>query len=141
ATLQHAANQVQPGDTVRVRSGNYAGAQVTTSGTASQPIVIEAAPGAAPAITSDNPRTPDGINLEGASWITLSGFTINGRTRAGIRAVTCSHVTIRDNRLDQNGRWGILTGFCDDLVIENNVTSRSAVEHGIYVSNSGDRPV
>src|SRR5690606_4989498 len=36
---------------------------------------------------------------------------------------------------------GILTGFCDDLVIENNVTSRSAVEHGIYVSNSGDRPV
>src|SRR5690606_31121337 len=141
ATLQHAANQVQPGDTIRVRSGNYTGAQFTTPGSAAQPIVLEAAPGASPAITADNPRTPDGINLVGAAYMTVRGFTVNGRTRAGIRAVTCSHVTISDNRLDQNGRWGILTGFCDDLVIERNVTSRSAIEHGIYVSNSGDRPV
>lgn len=141
ATLQHAAGRVQAGDTIRVRSGNYVGAQFTTPGTAAQPIVLEAAPGATPAITADNPRTPDGINLEGAAYMTVRGFTVNGRTRAGIRAVTCSHVTISDNRLDQNGRWGILTGFCDDLVIERNVTSRSAIEHGIYVSNSGDRPV
>lgn len=141
ATLQHAASRVQPGDTIRVRNGNYAGAQFTTSGSAAQPIVLEAAPGASPAITADNPRTPDGINLEGASYMTVRGFTVNGRTRAGIRAVTCNHVTISNNRMDQNGRWGILTGFCDDLVIEDNVTSRSTVEHGIYVSNSGDRPV
>lgn len=141
ATLQHAASRVQPGDTIRVRNGNYAGAQFTTSGTAAQPIVLEAAPGASPAITADNPRTPDGINLEGASYMTVRGFTVNGRTRAGIRAVTASHVTLSNNRMDQNGRWGILTGFCDDLVIDGNVTSRSTVEHGIYVSNSGDRPV
>lgn len=141
ATLQHAASRVQPGDTIRVRTGNYAGAQFTTSGSAAQPIVLEAAPGASPAITADNPRTPDGINLEGASYMTVRGFTVNGRTRAGIRAVTCDHVTISNNRMDQNGRWGILTGFCDDLLIEGNVTSRSAAEHGIYVSNSGDRPV
>ncbi|HEX7769069.1 MAG TPA: hypothetical protein VF422_03470, partial [Dokdonella sp.] len=32
ATLQHAAGRVQPGDTVRVRTGSYAGAQFTTSG-------------------------------------------------------------------------------------------------------------
>ena len=42
--------------------------------------------------------------------------------------------------LDQNGVWGILTGFCDDLLIENNVASRSVEQHGIYVGNSGDRP-
>ena len=51
------------------------------------------------------------------------------------------HVIIRNNTLDHNGNWGILTGFSDDLLIENNVASRSQVEHGIYVSNSGDRPV
>jgi len=28
-----------------------------------------------------------------------------------------------------------------DLVIEGNETSHSAIEHGIYVSNSGDRPI
>jgi parallel beta-helix repeat protein len=50
-------------------------------------------------------------------------------------------VTIRGNSLDANERWGILTGFCDDLLIEHNIASNSVVEHGIYVSNSGDRPV
>ena len=141
ATLQHAAGRVQAGDTIRVRSGNYVGAQFTTPGTAAQPIVLEAWPGETVQIVADNPQTPDGINLEGASWMTVQGFTVNGRSRAGIRAVTCHHVTLRNNRMDQNGRWGILTGFCDDLLIEGNVASRSVVEHGIYVSNSADRPV
>ena len=140
-TLQHAADRVAAGDTIRVRGGNYAGANFETSGTASRPIVLQAYTGETPVINANNPVTPDGINLEGASYMTVKGFTVNGRTRAGIRAVTCEHVTIRDNRLDQNGTWGILTGFCDDLLIEHNVASRSVRQHGIYVSNSGDRPV
>jgi hypothetical protein len=139
ATLQHAADTVAAGDTVMVRIGSYAGFQLETSGTAGHEIVFSANPGAT--ITSDNATTPDGINLEGASYVRIEGFTVNGRTRAGIRAVTCQHDTIRGNRTDQNGRWGIFTGFCDDLLIENNETSRSGAEHGIYVSNSGDRPV
>jgi hypothetical protein len=140
-TLQHAADRVAAGDTVRVRAGNYAGASFETSGTASRPIVLQAYSGETPVITADNPDTPDGINLEGASYMTVKGFTVNGRTRAGIRAVTCNHVTIRDNRVDRNGSWGIFTGFCDDLLIEHNVATNSVRQHGIYVSNSGDRPV
>jgi leucyl-tRNA synthetase len=42
---------------------------------------------------------------------------------------------------DQCGTWGLFTGFVDDLLIEDNEASRSAQQHGIYVSNSGDRPV
>jgi parallel beta-helix repeat protein len=141
ATLQHAADTIRAGDTVRVRAGSYSGAYFTASGTSAQPIVLEAYSGETVQIVADNPQTPDGINLEGASWMTVQGFTVNGRTRAGIRAVTCHHVTLRNNRMDQNGRWGILTGFCDDLLIEGNVASRSVAEHGIYVSNSADRPV
>jgi len=140
-TLQHAADRIVAGDTVRVRAGNYAGANFETPGTAARPIVLEAYTGESPSITADNPVTPDGINLEGASYMTVQGFTVNGRTRAGIRAVTCNHVTIRNNRMDANGYWGILTGFCDDLLIDHNVTSRSVRQHGIYVGNSGDRPV
>jgi len=140
-TLQRAADRVAAGDTVNVRGGNYAGGNFETSGTASRPIVLQAYNSEVPVINANNPETPDGINLEGASYMMVKGFTVNGRTRAGIRAVTCNHVTIRDNRLDQNGTWGILTGFCDDLLIENNVASRSVQQHGIYVSNSGDRPV
>ena len=140
-TLQHAADTVGPGDTVSVHGGNYAGAYLETSGTSSQPIVFQAFAGETPSITADNSRTPDGFNLEGASWVTVQGFTIDGRSRAGIRAVTCEHVTLRDNHADGNGTWGIFTGFCDDVLIEDNVTANSGDQHGIYVSNSGDRPV
>lgn len=139
ATLQRAADAVAPGDVVVVRPGSYRGFYLDTSGTAEMPITFRGEPGAT--IEEDNARTPDGINLEGASFVVIEGFTVVGATRAGIRAVLCEHVTIRNNRADMNGRWGIFTGFCDDLLIEDNECSRSQVEHGIYVSNSGDRPV
>jgi parallel beta-helix repeat protein len=138
-TLQYAAGKVAAGDTVVVAAGNYTGFNLTTSGTAAARITFSAQPGAA--ITARNPVTPDGINLEGASYVTVEGFTVNGMPRTGIRSVTNDFVIIRNNSMDQNGRWGILTGFSDDLLIENNVCSRSVAEHGIYVGNSGDRPV
>ncbi len=139
-TLQRAANLVRAGDQVIVRPGSYAGFNLTTSGTAANPILFSAEPGVI--VNAPNTvRTQDGINLEGASWIVIEGFTVIGMPRTGIRAVLNHHVTIRRNIGDANGRWGILTGFSDDLLIEDNVMSRSAVEHGIYVSNSGDRPV
>ena len=139
-TLQRAANLVRAGDQVIVRPGHYAGFNLTTSGTATNPIVFSADPGVI--VDAPNPvRTQDGINLEGASWIVIEGFTVIGMPRTGIRSVTNAHVTIRRNVGDANGRWGILTGFSDDLLIEDNVMSRSVAEHGIYVSNSGDRPV
>src|SRR2546421_10466 len=56
-------------------------------------------------------------------------------------SVTNEGVIIRNNSLDQNGVWGILTGFSDNLLIEGNVASRSVQQHGIYVGNSGDNPI
>src|SRR5262245_48146257 len=138
-TLGHAADQVGPGDTVHVLDGDYQGFYLTTSGAAGQPITFRAE-GANVRITSDNPVTPDGINLEGASHVVLDGFVVNDRTRAGIRAVTAAFVTVRNCRLGHNGRWGILTGFVDDFLAEDNEAHHSAAEHGIYVSNSADRP-
>jgi parallel beta-helix repeat protein len=145
-TLQHASDLVHAGDTVIVGAGNYAGFALgyenPQTGTATKPIVFRALPGAA--ITSANPYTEDGIDLEGASYVTVQGFTITNDgsiTRAGIRAVDDQHVTIRGNRVDGMGRWGIFTGFSDDVLIVGNVASHSQQEHGIYVSNSGDRPV
>jgi hypothetical protein len=140
ATLGHAAGQVDPGDTVHVQDGNYQGFYLTRSGTQGSPITFHAV-GNAVAITADNGTTPDGINLEGASHVVIDGFAVDNRTRAGIRAVLGSFVTIRNCRAGYNGRWGIFTGFMDDLTIEGNETHHSQLEHGIYVSNSGDRPV
>jgi hypothetical protein len=138
-TLQKAANTVRAGDLVIVRAGHYAGLYLTTSGTATDPITFRGEPGAI--VDTQNPTTQDGINLEGASYVVIEGFTVTGVPRAGIRSVLNHHVVIRGNTGDLNGRWGILTGFSDDILIEDNVMSRSQAEHGIYVSNSGDRPV
>lgn len=140
-TLQHAAGQMLPGDQLHVRAGNYAGMHLTTSGTAASSIRIGPYNGETVVIDTDNPITPDGINLEGASYVIVEGLRVEGATRAGIRAVLCEHVRIGNNEVIDNGRWGIFTGFCDDLLIHDNVASGSVDEHGIYVSNSGDRPI
>jgi len=138
-TLQKSANSVNPGDVVTVRAGNYVGFDLRRDGTSAAPISFLADPGVN--ITQRNAVTADGINLESADYITIDGFTVNSMPRAGIRSVTNQHVTIRNNHADLNATWGIFTGFSDDLLIENNVTSRSQTQHGIYVSNSGDRPI
>lgn len=139
ATLQHAADQVTAGDTVLVAAGSYDGFYLDASGSAAQPIVFSAEAGVV--INRPNATTPDGINLEGASYVTIEGFEVTGVPRAGIRSVINHHVVIRNNRAIDNGRWGIFTGFSEDLLIENNEAAGSDIEHGIYVSNSADRPV
>jgi parallel beta-helix repeat protein len=138
-TLQHAANVLQAGDTVIVEPGTYQGFELTTSGTAAAPITFQAQPGVV--INQQNPVTQDGINLEGASYVTITGFTVQNMPRAGIRAVTDTNVTIRGNTTDHNGYWGIFTGFSNYVDIENNTATNSQIQHGIYVSNSAVSPV
>ena len=138
-TLQYASNTVLPGDSVIVLPGTYSGFYHTTSGTSAQPIVFAAQPGVL--INLPNATTNDGINLEGASYIVIEGFHIYGLPRTGIRSVLNNHVTIKNNVCDSCYKWGILTGFSDDILIENNECSRSVDEHGIYFSNSADNPV
>ena len=138
-TLQHAADSIAPGDTVDVRAGNYAGFDLTTSGTTAAPITFQADPGVV--INTHNPVTSDGINLEGASYVVVQGFKIVGMPHAGIRSVTNTNVTIRNNIVDQNTVFGIFTGFSNNLDIEGNTASRTVQQHGIYVSNSCVNPV
>ncbi len=143
-TLQYAADHVGPGDVVTVLPGDYAGFQLEASGTPTNPIEFLAAPGVY--IIEPVPVRGDGINLEGASHVIIDGFHVDGMPHAGVRSVgsaddLASHVTIRNVTATNNGKWGIFTGHVDDLVIEDNLTSGSLDEHGIYVSNSGDRPI
>ena len=134
-TLQKAADRVGPGDTVTAPAGTYAGFNLFASGTATQRITFrgEASPGAG-GVVIDRPNpwnSRDGINLEGASFVTVEGFTVKNQPRAGIRAVQDESVVIRNNVADANAVWGIFTGFSVDLLVENNQASRSAQQHGI----------
>lgn len=138
-TLQRAANAVAPGDTVIVHAGTYAGFVIDRSGTQAAPIAFvgDGSPTIDGALTDNR----DVIAVEGASWIRIEGLTVVRAERAGISALDCDHVTVKGNRIDQNGTWGVFTGFCDDLLVENNEVSRSGTQHGVYASNSADRPV
>ncbi len=140
ATLGHAANVVDPGDTVHVLDGSYQGFYLSRSGLPGSPITFHAE-GPNVHITADNGTTPDGINVEGAAYVVIDGFVVDDRTRAGIRVAVSQFVTVRNCHTGHNGRWGIFTGFADDFTVEFNEAHHSVAEHGIYVSNSGDRPV
>ena len=138
-TLQNAANIVSAGDSVIALDGNYTGFDIRTSGTKNSPIVFKAA---AQNVIIDEPnyKTSDGINIENANWIIIDGFKVINQPRAGIRAAVSDFIVIKNNYCTQNNYWGIFTGFTDDILIENNICSFSTQQHGIYVSNSGDRP-
>lgn len=138
-TIQRAVRAVSPGDTVIVHAGSYAGFVVDVRGTDAGPIAFVA--DGAVAIDGAATTDRDAIHVEGASWVRIEGFTVTHAARAGISAIDCDHVALRGNRVDQNAKWGIFSAFCDDLVVENNEASRSAEQHGIYASNSADRPV
>jgi parallel beta-helix repeat protein len=138
-TIQRAMRAVAPGDTVIVHAGSYLGFAVDVRGTEARPIAIVA--DGAVAIDGAATTDRDAIRIEGASWVRIEGFTVTRAARAGISAIDCDHIALRGNRVDQNGKWGIFSAFCDDLVVENNEASRSGEQHGIYASNSADRPV
>lgn len=139
-TLQHAADAIQPGDTVVVEPGVYDGFELTAGGQPGARMRFLAKPGV---LIDRGPEhgSRDNINIEGASHVDIEGFEVTSAWRAGIRAAECQHVHIRNNHVHDNGVWGIFTGFCDDLVIEDNITSGSRRQHGIYVSNSPKRTV
>lgn len=140
ATLQFAADHVRAGDTVHVVDGNYSGFDLRHGGDPDAAVRFTAE-GKNVMIVRRNAITPDGINVEGASHVVLDGFVVEKMPRSGVRAVVGSHITIRGIRTAHNGMWGIFTAHCDDVTIVGNQASGSLKEHGIYVSNSGDRPI
>lgn len=139
-TLQYAADMVSVGDSVLVLEGNYVGFDIRTDGSQNSPIVFKAIENNV-VIDQRNSVTPDGINIENADWIEIHGFSVINQPRAGIRIVLSDFVKIRNNICINNYKWGIFTGFTNDILIEGNSCSYSTDEHGIYVSNSSDRPI
>jgi len=167
-TLQRAAEAAGAGDTVVARPGEYAGFNVEDkNGTDAARIVFRGEAGAkvtTPGPTAKKPpintavrdfvwaRWPHGITVQRSSYVTIEGFEVSGmpgeerdgakllhRGGAGIRLEATRHVTVRKNNSHDNGRWAIFGGFTDDTVVEENTAAGSKIEHGIYLSNSGDR--
>jgi parallel beta-helix repeat protein len=146
-TLQHAVDSVKPGDVIEVETGTYAGCRIGNSGTASAPITLEAAPGAAVTVNAPGASNKHGSDIEvenfsgTVSYWTIQGLTVqNAPTNAGIDIRVTSHITVQNCTCTGNNNWGIFLAFSDYPVIQNNVCANSKNQHGIYDSNSGDYP-
>ena len=143
-TLQHAADTVIAGDTVRIRSGTYAGFRAKSSGTAALPIIFKADTGASVIVNSVSLDGKKGsiIEIEEHDWWVIEGCEVTGAPKnAGIDIRVADHVTIRNCYCHHNRKWGIFTAFAEYFTAEYNQCSYSTEEHGIYHSNSGDNAV
>ncbi len=118
ASLQHAHDLAQPGDTIYLRGGVYqltSGIQLTNDGTSGQPITITNYPGETPILDGSQIASGDyygsggagGWVLDGSSisWNHISGLEIRGGAMGGIVIRDESHNNIVE-RLDvhDNGR-------------------------------------
>ena len=92
-TIQAAVNVAQPGQTVTVEPGIYnAQNDITTSGTASAPITVDADSQEAPVFISG---VTHAFDISGASNIVISGFDIGGTTAEPILISASSNVTVQ----------------------------------------------
>ncbi len=149
-TLQYAANQVAAGDTVFVADGNYAGFMIQTAGTATSRIVFKAL-GTGANISSRNPTTADGINIESwtgtenADYITIDGFNVFNQPRMGIRAIAGTGIIIQNCTSRNNASNGIFSGDTPNIQVLNNrayLNGTGSMEHNIYISNAlSDNPI
>jgi hypothetical protein len=140
-TLQHAADNVTAGDTVRIRSGTYAGFRAASGGANGSPITFMPEEGAAVLVDGVGADNVKGsiIEIEEYDWWVLEGLEVTGApSNAGIDVRVADHVTVRNCHCHHNQKWGIFTAFAAYFTAEHNACHDSAEEHGIYHSNSGD---
>jgi hypothetical protein len=131
ATLQHATDAAQPGDTVCLREGVYHQyAELARSGAPGQPITYTAAPGETVWLDGQGADWKYGINLgdPGVSYITIIGLNMRhwqDETGDGGCIISWSdsdYITIRDAELHHCGHGSISFYENSDYVTVENVT-------------------
>lgn len=141
--IRKALTLVQPGDTVFVADGAYLGFTASgISGASTNPITIKAqGTNAYVEATTDRADNRDNIFITYCQNLVLDGLNTTNAPRAGMRIDASPFITVRNGRFGNNATWGIFTDFSDDTRLENNECYGSKTQHGIYISNSSDRPV
>jgi parallel beta-helix repeat protein len=140
--IRKAVSVAIAGDTILVGDGNYLGFDVRNkNGIATAPITIKATgTGAVVTVTTDRSDNRDTIFITSSSYIVVDGLRSGNANRAAMRIDVSPHITVRNCVFGNNARWGIFTDFSDDTLLENNECYGSVAEHGVYISNSSDRP-
>jgi len=146
ATLQHAVDNIGPGDTVLVESGTYAGCRIGHSGLAGAVYTLKADSGAHVVVNSAGPANKHGSNIEVELfddtvryWV-IDGIESAGSGKYGIDIRVTEFITVQNCFVHNSALTGIFLAFSYHPAIIGNESSLNG-EHGVYQSNSGDYPV
>ncbi|MFT7288666.1 MAG: parallel beta-helix repeat protein [Halieaceae bacterium] len=137
--------RLKPGDTLSLQPGTYGSLRISDlHGSAEQPIIIAGTDvriNGEPAsqVQGAHPASGDAIEIRESSHLILRHLSLKGARRAGIRINNSHNITITDSYFANNGVWGIFSNHSNDITITDNTLIGPAQQHGIYLSNSGDR--
>jgi len=122
-SIQSAMSSAVAGEVICVRAGTYAEAlNITKSGTAAKPIILQAYPGEKPVIDGQN-KLPGGgqygtLVMVRGSYIILDGFEFKNSSGEGIQLYG-AHNTVRNSKIHHMYDVGIIGGG-DYSIIEYN---------------------
>jgi parallel beta-helix repeat protein len=142
-TIGAANTKAVAGTTVRVSAGTYnERVTVKASGTASQPVVFTAAPGATVTLSNQ----PSAFVISGKSWVTVNGFNVTHESSYGIDVTTAStNITVSNNHVSYSGtpasgltKYGIRVNGATDSTISGNTVDHNS-DTGIAVVGSSQR--
>lgn len=142
-SIQDAVDAASPGTVIRVRAGTYddQGIDITSGGTAGNPITLLSEDGRGAAIL--NPIPDPGISLfietvriSGCPYVTLDGFRVNGPQYAETVHVTRDgadpdNIIIRNCDLYPDGGDGVKISHGTNINVLNNRVVGSTDEQGI----------
>jgi chitodextrinase len=123
ATIQHAANIVNPGDTVYVRGGTYyQRVSLTRSGSSAGYITFQNYPGESPVLDGRGFGAGYMFAATDVSYLKIIGLTVQNYTGGGIFVQTsagkASHIEIRDNTV-QNQTCDSTQTYLNDAISIN----------------------
>ena len=126
-TIGAAVDRMGPGVEVVVRAGTYAESlTVSKSGSAAAWAVLRAEPGAIIDTPRKTTQTWNGIRVDGANYVKISGFEIKNAQGDGISIEGSHHVEATGNHCHDNGESGIQADYSEFLRIEGNITHDNA---------------
>lgn len=138
-SLQNALRDAQAGDVIVLKPGTYTGSLSTSVvGTEAQPVWI-CGPRTA-VIDFKDPTRGMGFALNGASWVTVTGMTVQN-VQKGVVVASGSHVTVSDVHFADIGDEAVhLRAFTVDSTVVGNVIERTGLfepqfGEGVYIGS------
>jgi nitrous oxidase accessory protein NosD len=138
--LEGALSDAAPGDVIVLADGTYSGEfEGTASGTASDPIALCGGSGAV--IDGGGLKKGYAVHLDGASYWTLSGFTVRN-SQKGVVLDDTQHSVVQELTVEDIGDEGIhlRANSSDNTVRDNSVTKtglrKPQFGEGIYIGSS-----